>query len=140
MARLTPNFDKFELAAFKSAGHSKWKVFKWALALLSGRYKQGKGQLELRDGSMCCVGVLCHINNLNRTISLTTGEVKYNGFGAWIDPSEILGGQHTTDIEDYPDFSRKNDLDGVTFREIGLFLLRSLFPIKTEKDARYEQR
>jgi hypothetical protein len=138
MARLTPNFDKFELAAFKSAGHNKFKVFLWALALLSGRYRQGRNQLELPDGSFCCVGVLCNINKADRTIG-TTGLVKYRGIYSWIDPSEILGGKRPYEVEDYPDFSAKNDRDLVTFREIGLFLLRSLFPIRKEKDMRYEQ-
>lgn len=138
MARLTPNFDKFELAAFKSAGHNKFKVFLWALALLSGRYKQGQRSLELPDGSFCCVGVLCKINGLKRTTTFS-GYVRYNGRLYWIDPSEILGGKRLHEVEDYPDFSVKNDRDHATFREIGLFLLRSLFPIRKEKDMRYEQ-
>lgn len=138
MARLTPNFDKFELAAFKSAGHSKIKVFLWALALLSGRYKQGIGRLENSDGTMCCVGVLCRINGLERTTS-HLGYVRYDGYSAWVPPHKVLGGKYVEKDDNYPDFSEKNDQGGVTFREIGLFLLRSLFPIKSEKDARYEQ-
>lgn len=138
MARLTPNFDKFELAAFKSAGHSKIKVFLWALALLSGRYKQGRGRLELKNGSMCCIGVLCRINGLKRTTSYS-GAIRYDGHIAWVPPHDILGGKYLEEDANYPDFSEKNDRDRVTFREIGLFLLRSLFPIKSEKDARYEQ-
>lgn len=139
MARLTPNFDKFELAAFKSAGHSRKKVFLWALALLSGRYKQGKHRLENTDGSMCCVGVLCRITNAERTVTDRGRRILYNGSEHWVDPSEVLGGKRQYDVEDYPDFSAKNDREGATFREIGLFLLQSLLPIRKETDKRYEQ-
>lgn len=143
MVRLMPNFDKFELEAFKSAGHSKWKVFKWAVALLSGRFKQGKNLLERSDGSMCCVGVLCKISGVARTVS-EEGYVYYTHEGhttaIWIAPHELLGGKLVDPDDNYPEFGRKNDLYDVSFREIGLFLLRSLFPIRKEKDARYEQR
>lgn len=33
----------------------------WVKALLSGRYKQGKGTLR-RDGRFCCLGVLCDLH------------------------------------------------------------------------------
>lgn len=139
MARLTPNFDKFELEAFKEAGHSKWKVFKWAVALLSGRYKQGKRRLEDDEGNMCCLGVLCRVNGATRK-KHPEGGFTYNNSVVWIEPSEILGGNwNTTELDEYPNFAYKNDIYDVTFREIGLFLLRSLFPIRKEKDMRYEQ-
>lgn len=139
MVRLTPNFDKFELEAFKAAGHSKWRVFKWAIALLSGRYKQGKHLLEATDGAMCCVGVLCKISGVPKRIDIN-GRVRYSGSPVWVEPHEILGGKYISADDYYPEFDRKNDVDNVKFREIGLFLLRSLFPIRKEKDARYEQR
>lgn len=31
---------------------------KWLEALRSGKYKQGKGYLETKEGSFCCLGVL----------------------------------------------------------------------------------
>lgn len=133
---MQPKFDKFELEAFKAAGHSRKKVLLWALALLSGRYKQGTGRLENTDGTMCCVGVLCRINGLERTVSPDTGSIKYDKWSAWVDPAKMLGGD--TYGDDYPDFSSKNDQYGATFLEIGLFLLRSLFPIRKEMDKRYD--
>lgn len=138
MAKNTqPAFDKFELAAFKSAGHNKVKVFLWALALLSGRFRQGKKQLETEDGSMCCLGVLCRINKLERTHH--NGLIKYDGSAFWVSPTDILGGEDNLTIDEYPDFSRKNDIEDVSFREIAFFLLRSLFPLFEPKDKRYDR-
>jgi hypothetical protein len=34
---------------------------KWAKALKSGKYKQGKHMLQEGDNSYCCLGVLCKI-------------------------------------------------------------------------------
>ena len=39
--------------------HANWKAL-WIEALLSGRYKQGAGQLRSREG-YCCLGVLCDV-------------------------------------------------------------------------------
>lgn len=34
---------------------------KWAAALESGEYEQGRGKLRDNDDRMCCLGVLCHL-------------------------------------------------------------------------------
>jgi hypothetical protein len=39
-------------------------AIKWAKALESGRYKQGKGRLKTQDGRYCCLGVLCRVQGL----------------------------------------------------------------------------
>ncbi len=37
----------------------------WVKALRSGRYRQHRGKLRSRTGSMCCLGVLCEISKLS---------------------------------------------------------------------------
>ena len=37
---------------------------RWVKALRSGRYKQGKGYLQDKDGKNCCLGVLCRISRI----------------------------------------------------------------------------
>lgn len=34
---------------------------RWLTALLSGKYKQGRGRLRSRDEHFCCLGVLCDV-------------------------------------------------------------------------------
>jgi hypothetical protein len=34
---------------------------KWIAALRSGEYEQGKGNLRARNGTYCCLGVLCKV-------------------------------------------------------------------------------
>lgn len=34
---------------------------KWVAALRSGEYRQGKGALVTEDGKYCCLGVACHL-------------------------------------------------------------------------------
>lgn len=36
----------------------------WLAALRSGEYQQGHDESRQPDGSMCCLGVLCHISRL----------------------------------------------------------------------------
>jgi hypothetical protein len=38
---------------------------RWVKALLSGKYKQGRGALKL-DGRFCCLGVLCDISKAGK--------------------------------------------------------------------------
>jgi hypothetical protein len=40
----------------------------WISALLSGKYKQGKGALRPESDTYCCLGVLCdlHLKSLNK--------------------------------------------------------------------------
>lgn len=38
---------------------------KWIHALRSGKIVQGQGKLLLRDGSMCCLGVLCLVSGMS---------------------------------------------------------------------------
>lgn len=44
----------------------KWRR-EWIAALISGKFHQGRGALELEDGSNCCLGVLCRIVDPNCT-------------------------------------------------------------------------
>jgi len=40
---------------------NKKQFLKWIKALRSGKYKQGKGNLQSADGSYCCLGVACRV-------------------------------------------------------------------------------
>lgn len=35
----------------------------WVKALRSGKYKQGRGRLRMRENTFCCLGVLCDLHN-----------------------------------------------------------------------------
>lgn len=37
----------------------------WLIALRSGEYKQGKGELRSRNNKFCCIGVACQVMNPN---------------------------------------------------------------------------
>lgn len=39
---------------------------KWIEALLSGKYKQGKGLLKNNRNEYCCLGVLCEISGISQ--------------------------------------------------------------------------
>ena len=48
----------------------------WVKALRSGKYKQGRGRLRRRSGSVvtyCCLGVLCEVAKSEGVISRYTG-------------------------------------------------------------------
>lgn len=36
---------------------------KWVEALRSGKYKQGRGTLRRKNGTFCCLGVLCDVES-----------------------------------------------------------------------------
>ena len=42
---------------------------KWVAALRSGEFVQGTDNLENKDGSMCCLGVLCKVMGSERSIN-----------------------------------------------------------------------
>ena len=46
----------------------------WIKALESGKYKQTRGNLRDADGSMCCLGVLCHISKQSAWTRLDFGD------------------------------------------------------------------
>lgn len=46
---------------------SKRDIERWIAALRSGKYKQGKGQLQ-SDTGFCCLGVACKINRFNKRV------------------------------------------------------------------------
>lgn len=128
-----PVFDKFQEAGFIEADHNKWKVARWALALLFGGFRQGQGTLENSDGEFCCLGVLCKISGAKREVS--SGYVKkiihYDGNSAIVDPGKYLGGRpNNGDWNNYPDFANANDKRGAKFHEIAFFLLGTLLPWK----------
>lgn len=130
-----PVFDKFQEAGFIEAGHNKWKVARWALALLFGGFRQGQGTLENpQTGRFCCLGVLCKISGAEReTTSDYTGAkiVHYDGNSALFGPGKYLGGSATNwDWDNYPDFAYANDKRGAKFHEIAFFLLGTLLPWK----------
>src|SRR3990167_9242979 len=58
-------------------------AMKWIAALRSGKYKQGKGALHQVDRSRyhkyCCLGVLCEVVGVERTLSSGGSFVDYTG-------------------------------------------------------------
>jgi hypothetical protein len=40
---------------------------KWVAALRSGEYKQGIGELYVKDNSYCCLGVLCRVAGMTNS-------------------------------------------------------------------------
>lgn len=55
----------------------KKDIKKWCAALRSGKYQQGKGQLQTKDG-YCCLGVACDVfipeNKRDEIFGLITGD------------------------------------------------------------------
>lgn len=58
------------------------EVNKWIEALRSGKYRQGKGALAMKDKSKhatyCCLGVACLINGLEKKFNKLTGEFTFD--------------------------------------------------------------
>jgi hypothetical protein len=46
---------------------SKRDIVKWIKALRSGKFKQGRGQLQSKKG-FCCLGVACQINKFEKKV------------------------------------------------------------------------
>ena len=79
---------------------------KWVKALMSGEYRQGKGQLY-RRGRFCCLGVLAHCNGV------PTAKIAEGG-------NELLGSD--ADFNDLPTFevSEKVQTELATLNDFGV--------------------
>jgi hypothetical protein len=95
----------------------------WCEALRSGKYKQGKGALK-RDGSFCCLGVLCDISGISKWND-------YSALNTYLGRDGILPesvqewagmGSQLGELPVAPDLSElndgNNDEHGKTFAEI----------------------
>ncbi len=51
---------------------------KWIAALRSGEIEQGKGQLGSPENEMCCLGVLCHVQNIDMQRAEPTEDIMGN--------------------------------------------------------------
>ena len=141
-----PIFTPRQRRGFIAAGHNPLRVARWGLALISGKYRQDRGRLERRPtetekGGFCCLGVLCAIDprtiRSEKTFANFT-QVSYQPPGAtrpdeaMVNPGLILGYNDldkTWGGQDYPDFATANDTKRANFRQIGWFLLGTVFPI-----------
>lgn len=109
-------------------------MWKWVLALRSGKYQQGKRYLRRDTDSYCCLGVLCDISETGKWKSLKYPE---NCFSFDV---EFIGG--TTSTTSYPplmlmnilwkfmmdrdDFIQMNDTQGKSFDDIADFIVQKL--------------
>lgn len=143
----TSVFTPQQRRGFIAAGHHPLRVLWWGLALISGKYRQARGRLERVPSKIsnttgfCCLGVLCAIDPRTKRfeqVFLDTKSILYQPPGAtrpdeaMVNPGLILGYNDldkTWGGQDYPDFATANDTKRATFRQIGWFLLGTVFPI-----------
>lgn len=91
----------------------------WVKELRSGRIKQGRGQLEKRDGSMCCLGVLSKLSGAERNTDNSLITYDNNRFAAsqtareWVGLSNDVGGYD----RNIKSLAADND-DGMIFAEL----------------------
>lgn len=78
-------------------GDKPENILKWAEALESGKYPQGKLRLKNNRGEFCCLGVACDISNLGSWSN--TG--RYTDFAYGLSPavSQFLGFKNADDID-----------------------------------------
>lgn len=104
---------------------------KWAKALRSGKYAQGRSRLRSEDNKFCCLGVLCNIHAQEhpkiaakeRFASLYLGASAYlpTRVGRWAgmntNTGNLKSGMLKFDSGVYSDLADAND-SGVTFKQI----------------------
>lgn len=88
----------------------------WLKRLLSGRYKQGRGQLRDNDRHYCCLGVLCVAAGKKYD-----GDLGYPVLDADEGPKPFCGLTAKAQIR----LAKMND-DGKTFKEIAAWIKRYL--------------
>ena len=111
---------------------------RWVDALLSGDYTQGKGRLQ-RDGSFCCMGVLCDLYSKETGTPwvLSEGSLSIHGasgclplqvrvWGAldWVTVGRNPG--LVTRNGKLEPMSYLNDSEGMSFSELGLLIQEQL--------------
>lgn len=83
---------------------------KWIDTLLSGKYEQGREELQTADGKFCCLGVLCEMAIADGVVVDVekAGTVTYNGEYQFL-PYEVQqwAGMKSNDGE----FSEYNELE-----------------------------
>lgn len=84
---------------------------RWAAALRSGKYKQGKNALRTGKDTYCCLGVLCDIQG----IEIPHGAGTLGAFENCAGLKSLVGKLPTE--QRYQDLAMLND-NGVTFRDI----------------------
>lgn len=100
---------------------------KWIKALRSGEYEQGQGCLS-EGGKYCCLGVLCEILNVPKTIDEGTMTARYSGYtlGLPVEVRELSGissldgvlpRQYVVGFEVVQTLAGLNDI-GMSFNEI----------------------
>lgn len=99
---------------------NKTLMLKWAKALRSGKYKQGKYALKNMDNTFCCLGVLCDISGKGEWTPDGAGEYKYSlpgdGAVACLTDSQLL--ELGLDREEESELIELNDTKRATFEEI----------------------
>ena len=86
---------------------------KWINALRSGEYRQGQEFLKSKDGTYCCLGVLCKItgNGSNRDMGASYPMVSYDGV-----PEDFMGldGDMQNELAIMNDYG-KHDFDSIAY-------------------------
>ena len=107
---------------------------KWLEALRSGKYTQSKQYLKRKDGSMCCLGVLCDIQGVG-WVDVGDYYVTSDSSYAWPTISDV-GSEVYTAISDgvydpecqkndsvlYTVLGHMNDMYGKSFEEIADYI------------------
>lgn len=98
---------------------------KWVKALRSGRYKQGAARLfDEKDGTHCCLGVLCRVMRLRPDNSVFGGFYGYGGQNGWLsdqmlERTGLLDRQQKT-------LMKMNDKRGKSFAQIADHIEKNL--------------
>lgn len=101
---------------------------RWVEALRSGRYKQGRGALRMKDDTYCCLGVLCDLIDPEGWGDV--GCLPETPIYAWSRASEELAYDYLPedlrdevglDEEDQSNLTCMND-DGTSFGEIADYI------------------
>lgn len=117
----------------------------WLAALRSGRYKQGRGRLEL-CGEFCCLGVLCHLLHQRPELGIEMlrregpYEVAYSalpGLWHWSNVPDSIAVEFGLSTK-MPSAEHRaveavlvdlNDGNGASFAEIAQFIEGSVMPL-----------
>lgn len=95
---------------------------KWVEALESGKYKQGRGQLNASEG-FCCVGVLCDVVDPTKWVDSEDWKGKeYEGDALCVPESVARLLPVITTRMDWPWLYGRNDEKKQTFPEIAAYL------------------
>lgn len=108
---------------------------KWAAALRSGNYTQGKNRLRNDNGTYCCLGVLLDVllKEPSPQMNVLPGEIQY-ALERYASLPDRIGDATGLHHEESCVFIAMNDTDGKTFKEIAEAVLNKYAPAETPAD------